>query len=77
MQRARSETDRRVVLIAHDGCAFYKDAWTRWRSVEEQQAADLVAAAAAIRFWHAGIEVEGYFARKVDQRVVFERWETP
>src|SRR3982751_6656195 len=25
---------RRVVLIAHDGCAFYRDVWTGGRTVE-------------------------------------------
>src|SRR4051812_6982916 len=65
----------RVVLIAHDGCAFYKDLSSAWRSVEEQQAADLSAAAARIGFWNTGVEVERYFARKVDGRVVFERWD--
>ncbi|HSI34130.1 MAG: carbonic anhydrase [Phycisphaerae bacterium] len=65
---------RRIVLIAHDGCAFYKSLWLTTRTVEEQQAADLTAAADVIRLWNGHIEVEGYFARKVQGRVAFERW---
>src|SRR4051794_41827360 len=67
---------RRVVLIAHDGCAFYKDVWTGGRPVERQQAADLAKAAAHIRLWHPRVTVEAYFARKRDRRVAFEPWET-
>jgi hypothetical protein len=66
---------RRVVLIAHDGCAFYKTIWLGGRSVEQQQAADLQRAAGQIRLWNAGVEIEAYFARKVDGQVAFERWE--
>jgi hypothetical protein len=71
----REHALRQVVLIAHDGCAFYKDLWGHgWRAVERQQAQDLATAAACIRFWNAGVEIEGYFARKVAGRVAFERW---
>ena len=66
---------RQVILIAHDGCAFYKDLWpSGWRAVEHQQAQDLATAAACIRFWNTGVEIEGFFARKVNGRVTFERW---
>jgi hypothetical protein len=65
---------KRIVLIAHDGCAFYKSLWLTTRTVEEQQAVDLGAAADVIRLWNGHIEVEGYFARKVQGRVAFERW---
>jgi hypothetical protein len=68
----REHALRRVVLIAHAGCAFYKDAWTAWRSVEQQQAADLAAAAQSIRFWNPTVEVQAYFARPVARRVTFE-----
>lgn len=64
----------RVVLIAHAGCAFYKDAWTAVRTVDEQQEADLAAAAASIQFWNAGVAIEWYVARPAEGRVVFERW---
>lgn len=67
---------RQVILIAHDGCAFYKDLWPGgWRAVEQQQAHDLRTAAAAIRFWNTEVEIEAYFARKSKGRVVFERWQ--
>jgi hypothetical protein len=63
----------RVVLIAHQGCAFYT---TRLELSEPRlelvQRADLVRAAA---FVHrvTGIErIEGYFARLVEGRVRFE-----
>ena len=66
---------RQVILIAHDGCAFYKDLWpSGWRAVEHQQAQDLATAAACIRFWNTGVEIEVFFARKVNGRVAFERW---
>jgi hypothetical protein len=66
----------RVVLIAHDGCGFYKELWKGLRSAEEQQGIDLEKAAERIRMWKTGLEVEAYFARRVDGRVVFERWNT-
>lgn len=65
---------RRVVLIAHDGCAFYKQLWTGWHSVEEQQALDVAKAIEQIHLWNPKVEVEAYFARKVGGRVAFERW---
>src|SRR2546423_11816070 len=40
---------RRVVLIAHEGCAFYKDIWLGLRTMKEQQAVDLEKAATQIR----------------------------
>ena len=61
--RARAPAPR-IVLIAHDGCAFYKSLWLTMRTVEEQQAADLTAAADVIRLWNGHIEVEGYFSRE-------------
>ena len=65
---------RRIILIAHDGCAFYRDIFLGSRTLEEQQANDLDAAASVIRMHHAGVEIETYFARKVEGRVEFERW---
>jgi len=66
---------RRVVLIAHQGCGFYKDLWTGGgRTVEQQQAIDLRQAAEQIRASNRGLSVEAYFARRVDGRVVFEDW---
>lgn len=65
---------RRVVLIAHQGCGFYKDIWTGGRSVEQQQQADLRQAAEQIRSASRGVSVEAYFARRVEGRVVFDDW---
>jgi len=64
----------RVVLIAHEGCAFYKDLWLGLRTMKEQQAVDLERAAAAIRSANPQVEVEVYFARRADGKVAFERW---
>jgi hypothetical protein len=65
---------RRVVLIAHQGCAFYKEVWTGCRTVEEHQAGDLVKAAHQIRSWNTGVDIECYFARNEGGRVTFEPW---
>jgi hypothetical protein len=62
----------RIILIAHDGCAFYKSLWTGWRSVEQQQLLDLSRAASHLATWNPGIEVDLYFARKDSGHVVFE-----
>ena len=64
---------KRVVLIAHQGCAFYE---TRLglggRRLELVQRADLVRAAAFVRRV-AGIDaVDGFFARLVEGTVRFE-----
>ena len=65
---------KRVVLIAHDGCAYYKDVWTGMLSIVEQQADDLKGAADHIRMWNTGVEISAYFARKVDGMISFEPW---
>lgn len=65
---------KRIVLIAHEGCAYYKDVWTGGQSVIAQQAEDLKRAAEQIRLWNSDVEVTAYFARKLDGRVGFERW---
>jgi hypothetical protein len=64
----------KIVLIAHEGCAYYKDIWTGGRSVIEQQAEDLKRAARYIQSWNDRLEISTYFARKVDGKVAFERW---
>ncbi len=65
---------KRIVLIAHQGCAFYGTRLDlREPRLELVQRADLVRAAA---FVHrvTGLEaVDGYFARLVDGRIRFER----
>jgi len=64
----------KIVLIAHEGCAYYKDVWTGSQSVIEQQAEDLKRAAQHIEFCNKGLEISSYFARKVDGKVAFEPW---
>lgn len=62
----------RVVLIQHEGCAFYT---TRLRpsaaSMEQLQRADLVRAAYAIRRV-ASLKIDAYFARTMENGIVFE-----
>jgi hypothetical protein len=64
----------RIVLIAHEGCAFYKDVWLGMRTLEQQQAADLEKAATAIGLAHRDIDVELFFACKGSGRVQFQCW---
>lgn len=64
---------RRVVLIAHQACAFYVARLTlEGRRVELVQRADLVRAAAMVRRVTRIEHVEGYFARLTDGCVRFE-----
>jgi hypothetical protein len=59
----RAHELRRVVLIAHYGCAYYAE--LLGKGPEEclpQQAEDLRAAAEALREWFGGVAVETYFA---------------
>jgi hypothetical protein len=65
----------RIVLIAHQGCGFYKDAWTNGGSIEQLQRDDLHAAAEVIRAGNGRVTVETFFARRVDGRVAFECWD--
>ena len=65
----------RVVLIAHQDCAFYTE---RLRvagpELETAQRRDLDVAAHRVTRLHQGIAVETYFARRTDSRVRFEEW---
>lgn len=67
---------KRVVLIAHQSCAFYA---TRLELKEPRlelvQRADLVRAAAFVHRVTCLDSIEAYFARLVDGRVRFERVE--
>ncbi|MFA6045991.1 MAG: carbonic anhydrase [Phycisphaerales bacterium] len=67
---------KRVVLIAHQGCAFYG---TRLDLNEPRlelvQRADLVRAAAFVHRVTGLERIEGYYARLTEGRVVFERVE--
>lgn len=64
---------RRVVLIAHQGCAFYR---TRLEldepRLERVQRADLVRAAAFVHRVTGVKAIEAYFLRLQDDRVTFE-----
>lgn len=64
---------RRIVLLAHEGCAFYATRLElKDRRLELLQRADLIRAAAFVRRI-TGIEaVEAYFARLGDGEVTFE-----
>ncbi len=65
---------KRIVLIAHQGCAFYA---TRLELKEPRlelvQRADLVRAAAFVHRVTGLDAIEAYFARLVDGRIQFER----
>jgi hypothetical protein len=63
----------RIVLIAHEGCAFYS---TRLELdstfMERVQRADLVRAAVYVRRLTGIKAVDAYFARKAEDRIDFE-----
>lgn len=67
---------KRVVLIAHQGCAFYA---TRLELKEPRlelvQRADLVRAAAFVHRVTGLNNIEAYFARLAEGRICFERVE--
>ena len=64
---------RRVILIAHEGCAFYTE---RLRitpiDLVTRQHKDLFKAAERVRGLHRELVVEAYFARLDDDHVSFE-----
>ncbi|RYG71122.1 hypothetical protein EON77_13145 [bacterium] len=63
----------RIVLIQHQGCAFYMNRLkVREQSVEQLQKADLVRAAYTIRHWVKLDQIEGYFLRQEGQDFIFE-----
>lgn len=67
---------KRIVLVAHEGCAFYASRLDlKDRRLELVQRADLVRAAALVRRVTAIDAVEGYFARLKDGQITFERVE--
>ena len=64
----------RVVLIQHEGCAFYQSRLgVRQQSMEQLQIADLTRAAFSIRHWTKLETIEGYFLRMRPEGVVFEK----
>jgi hypothetical protein len=64
---------RRIVLIAHDGCAFYTSRLEfKDRRLELVQRADLVRVAAYIHRVTQIDAVDAYFARLLEGRIQFE-----
>jgi hypothetical protein len=63
----------RVVLIQHEACAFYTARLkVAARQIEPLQRADLVRAAYFIRHVTGLERIEGYFARRAPDAIVFE-----
>lgn len=67
---------KRIVLIAHQNCAFYSSRLElKDRRLELVQRADLVRAAAYVHRVTSIEVVEAYFARLTDGRILFEHVE--
>lgn len=67
---------KRVVLIAHQACAFYSSRLElKEPRLELMQRADLVRAAAIVHRVTGLDAIDAYFARMVDNKVTFERVE--
>ncbi|VAX40249.1 hypothetical protein MNBD_PLANCTO03-1555 [hydrothermal vent metagenome] len=63
----------RIVLIQHEGCAFYQQRLgVEPERAESLQKADLVRAAFQIRRVTVGLKIEGYFAKHDGDCLVFE-----
>lgn len=63
---------KRVVLIAHQDCGFYKTVRWKAKTLEQQQFIDLKQAAEKVRAYVAGLEVEAYIAKREGGKVRFE-----
>ena len=63
---------KRIVLIAHEDCGFYRHLLRLRTPIEATQTKDLVTIAGMIRGWAQDLAVDAYFARKVDGLVHFE-----
>lgn len=64
----------RIVLIQHQDCAFYSERLkVRSSSIEQLQRADLVRAAYTIRHWVKIDHIDGFFARKLETELHFEK----
>jgi len=67
---------KRVILIAHEACAFYTQLLQISPiAVREQQIEDIAKAAIRIRQFASNLVVESYFARMQNDRVIFDRIE--
>ncbi|MCI0365652.1 MAG: hypothetical protein L0Y44_04250 [Phycisphaerales bacterium] len=69
---------KRVVLIGHEGCAFYTQRLcVSPRDLLEKQHEDLGRAVERLRNLPGALSVEAYFARLVDQRIQFHQAAKP
>lgn len=67
---------KRIVLIGHEGCAFYSTRLElKDRRMELVQKADLVRAASVVHRVTQLSGIEAYFARHMQDRIVFEQVE--
>ncbi len=67
---------KRIVLIGHEGCAFYSTRLElKDRRMELVQKADLVRAASVVHRVTQLSAIEAYFARHMQDRIVFEQVE--
>ncbi len=64
---------REVVLIAHEGCAYYGERLhLDPAAAESEQRADLLTAASAVQRIQPTLEVAGFFARREEAAVAYE-----
>jgi hypothetical protein len=71
---ARAHALRRIVLIAHHGCAYYAELLGQGADdCLPAQVEDLRTAAAALREWFRGLGVESYLALRRGARLSFHR----
>jgi hypothetical protein len=63
----------RLVLVQHQGCAFYRE-WLKVRDedLEARQVEDLHKAAELMRRRHPELRVDAFFARRLEAQVCFE-----
>ena len=65
---------RRVILIAHEGCAFYTERLgVSPIDLVSKQLEDLFETTERVRGLHSELVVEAYFARRKNGNVCFER----
>lgn len=65
---------KRVILIAHEGCAFYTQLLQISPiALKQQQLEDITKAAIRVQQFASDLVVETYFAHMQNNRVIFER----
>jgi len=66
----------RLVLIAHQDCGFYKHnvhpSKLRQSPLEQLQFADLATVAKMLRDFHRDLQIDAYFARRLDEGIRFD-----